>query len=186
VTRYVVLLRGVNVGKARRVPMANLRALLADLGCSDVRTHLNSGNAVVTSDRAERRLATAIEGAVEARLGLTVPVMVRSRDGLAEAIDANPFPDAVTTPSRLLVSFLSGPVDQGRLSAIDEAPIAPDRIAVRGREAYLVYTDGVAGSRLTALDWERRLGVTGTARNWTTVTRLLALADAPAPRSPRS
>lgn len=170
---WVALLRGVNVGGHRRVPMAELRALLQDLGHDDVRTHLQSGNAVFRSPRTDPdALAAELHAGLVARLGVDAAVLVVSADDLAAAVAANPWPDRVDRPKQLHLCVLSGaPPD---VDGLDRW--APDEVAVVGRAAYLWYVEGAGRSRLTLDALERRLGVTGTARNWTTATALVDLA----------
>ncbi len=175
---YVALLRGINVGKNNRVPMATLRELLGGLGYADVRTHLNSGNAVFTvSGRARPdSVAKKIEAALLEETGLTLRVVVRSHDELAAVVEGNPFADVATDPARLLVAFLDAPVPAGRLRDIDAEALAPERFHVAGKEIYLWMPGGIQHSQLPKALSDSRLGVATTARNWNTVTKLLELS----------
>jgi uncharacterized protein (DUF1697 family) len=176
--RKVALLRGVNVGGNNRVPMAHLRELMQELGYEDVRTHLQSGNAVFTAPRTPPpQAAREIENKLERHLGLSIRVLVRTRDELARVVSANPLPEAVSEPSRLLVTFLSAPPDPERLRELDPADFEPDRFGVGEREVYVWCPEGVRTIKLSYAFWEKRFGVVATARNWNTVTRLLALAE---------
>lgn len=179
-TAQILLLRGINVGGHARFPMDRQRELMRGLGYRDVTVHLQTGNIVLadpgtppdeTARRTEERIA--------AELGFPVPVMVRTREELAATVAANPYPRAAAEPKTLHVVFLSGePADTARLDAIDPADHAPDRFQLAGREIYLWCPEGVGRSRLAAKITGIRLpGVTATARNWNTVTKLLALAD---------
>ena len=176
--RQVALLRGINVGKNNRVPMAALRDLLTGLGYTDVRTHLNSGNAVfsVPGRAKPESVGKRIEKSLQDEVGLSLRVVVRSRDDLAAVVAANPFRTVATNPSRLLVSFLSGPVPPGRLRDVDPDAFAPERFEVAAREIYLWLPDGIQNSELVKALTDQRLGVAATARTWNTVTRLLELA----------
>ncbi|MBF5040978.1 DUF1697 domain-containing protein [Aggregicoccus sp. 17bor-14] len=178
--RYVALLRGINVGGHKKVPMAQLRALLEAQGFEDVVTLLQSGNAVFGSKKKlpPARLERQLEEALEAALGFEVEVLVRTRDELAAAIAANPLPGADEDPSRFAVTFLSAAPEPKRLAALDPAAYAPDEFRVVGRELYARFPQGMGRSKLAAVLSSTRLGVTATARNWGTVTKLLALADA--------
>jgi uncharacterized protein (DUF1697 family) len=175
VPTFVALLRGINVGKAKQVAMADLQALLAGLGYADVRTHLRSGNAVFYAAGHEPdALATRIEAALEERFGLEVSVLIRTPADLDAIIAANPFPDAAaTTPAQLHVAFLS----TTPAGTIDPAAYAPDELRIAGREVYAWYPNGMGRSKLTNTTLERHLGVHATMRNWNTVTRLVALAE---------
>jgi uncharacterized protein (DUF1697 family) len=173
-----VLLRGINVGRNKRIAMQDLRAVLAGLGYQDVATLLQSGNAVFTSARRQAgAVAGEIEQGISRELGLSVPCVVRSAAELAAVIAANPFTVKVSEGSRLLVSFLSGPVDRARLAGLDLADFAPDEVHVGDREIYAWLPNGQAGSRIPIDFWDKRLGVVSTARNWNTVTKLMVLAQ---------
>jgi uncharacterized protein (DUF1697 family) len=178
VSRYLALLRGINVGRNVRIAMADLRALLTAMGHTDVSTYLQSGNAFFSSaDSDEDALAAAIEDEITAKLGLSVRVLVRSQADLRRIVDANPLAEVATDPSRLLVTFLSHPPDAAALQAIDAATYAPEVMAVGEREIYVWFPDGVRKAKLNPPFFEKRLGTgsAGTARNWNTVTKLLQL-----------
>ena len=176
-SRQIALLRGVNVGGHNRVPMAHLRELLHDLGYEDVRTHLQSGNAVFTAVGTPPEVAAQeIEGQLARSLGLGVRVLVRTAADLARVVSANPLPDAVAEPSRFLVTFLSAPPDPDLLGELDPADFEPELFGFGERELYVWCPEGVRTLKLSYAFLERRFGVVATARNWNTVTRLLALA----------
>lgn len=167
----VALLRGINVGKAKRVPMAELRALCEELGWTDVRTLLNSGNVVYaggrgTPDTDAKRLAKALESS----FGFEVPVTVLSADEVLAAVAANPFPDA-DDPSRLFVTALTGDAPS-RLMPVADQDHAPEAFALVGRFAYAWCPDGALGGPLwPAVD--RAVGPDGTTRNLRTMERLV-------------
>jgi uncharacterized protein (DUF1697 family) len=170
------LIHGINVGRANRVAMADLRDLLSDLGYGDVRTLLNSGNAVFSAPTtgAEAMIAERIEAALAERLGVRTRVAVISASDLAAVVAGNPLRDQANDSSRLLVAFLACPSDLALIAALAEQDWAPEAIAVGERVAYLWCPNGVAESRLSrALG--QALGDAVTARSWTTVERLLAL-----------
>jgi uncharacterized protein (DUF1697 family) len=173
---HIALLRGINVGKAKRVAMADLRALVEGLGCTDVRTLLNSGNVVLATSKAAG-IAARIEKAMASKLGVTARVTAISADELAKIVRENPLGDVATDPSRLLVAFLADAKDRGKLVALAKQEWKPEAIAVGTRAAYLWMPDGVIASRVAkALD--KSLGDAVTSRNWTTVLKLAALAGA--------
>ncbi|MER0247198.1 DUF1697 domain-containing protein [Streptomyces sp. HSW2009] len=185
-TRYVALLRGINVGRHNRIPMATLRELLEGLGCTAVQTHLQSGNAVFAPPQRGPGTPAAVAGELERviaeRLSLQVPVLVREGADLRRVAAHGPLADPDFDPSRLLVTFLSGPVDRERLAGLDPTAYAPDRFWPGQQEIYVYCPDGVRGSKLRQEFWEKRLGLIGTARNWNTVRKLAALvatADTP-------
>lgn len=167
-----MLLRGVNVGRHRRISMSAFRTVLEGVGCSAVRTYLQSGNAVVDWTGPPDRLAASVAARLQAVAGLSVLVMIRTGSELAAVVEANPFADEAFDPKLLHVAFLTGPPDPDRLAALDHAALLPDRMAVGDRAVYLRYATGSQHSPLAKV----RLGVAATARNWTTVTALRDLA----------
>ncbi|MFD7664144.1 DUF1697 domain-containing protein [Streptomyces sp. NPDC059788] len=179
-SRQVALLRGINVGGNRKFPMARQRELFAALGHEDVTVLLQTGNVVFADPGIPpQETARRIEARIAEDLGFFVPVLVRTRDELAAAVAANPFPQAVAEPKTLHVTFLSEvPADVSPLEALDSDAYAPDRLRLVGRELYLWCPGGIGRSKLAEAVSRARLGVTATARNWNTVTKLLALADA--------
>jgi uncharacterized protein (DUF1697 family) len=157
--------------------MADLREILAGLGYTDVRTHLQSGNAVF--DCPEHRAAAverSIEAALDRRYGRRIGVIVRNRDELASIIANNTLP--TVNPSRLMVIFFRDPYDLSALVRLDPAEFAPERYAAGDREIYLWLPDGVADSRLAKALTQTRPVQDATMRNWNTVTRLRSLLDA--------
>lgn len=176
-TRYVALLRGINVGGRARVPMQTLRELLAAMGGTAIRTHLQSGNAVFTHEDADpQRLAGALQQALADELGLTITCMVRTAEDLRRVVAANPFDMEGVDGSRFLVVFLSGPVPLDRLAAIEQTDHAPDELRAGEREIYAHFPDTIRDSKLAARLTDRGLGMPATNRNWNTVTKLLELA----------
>jgi uncharacterized protein (DUF1697 family) len=164
--RYFAFLRAINVTGRNVLRMDDLRELCTSIGFANVRTLLASGNVVFEAKRkpTEKQIAEAIREAA----GLDIKVMLRNEAELRSAVERNPF-NPVRDPARLLVFFL------------DRAPAGrivysgPETFHVDGREVYVDYVNGVGTSKLTSNLIERSLGVSGTARNWNTVTKLLAL-----------
>ena len=176
--RRIALLRGINLGSRNRVSMPELRAALEEAGLDDVRTYLQSGNVVLTSGAAPDRVARKCEEAITAAFGLEIAVVVRTRDELAEIVRRNPLRRVADDPKRYQVSFLARKLDRKTIGRLEAAVVAGERLVVEGREIYAWHPTGVARSKLWTLLAGRDLGVTATARNWTTVTKLLELADA--------
>ena len=175
--RHIALLRGINLGPARRVAMADLRGLCEDLGYEDVSTYVQSGNVVFTSASRPARLQDELEREIAVRLGVETQVVVRTRDELADVIERDPFGDVVDEPKRYQVSFLSGKPTADAAREIEQLEVAPERVVVSGREIYAWHPEGIQRSKLAKALADKRLGVTATARNWNTVTKLLAMAD---------
>ncbi len=174
-TTTVALLRGINVGKNKRIAMADLRELLADLGYGDVRTLLQSGNAVFTTSAKPAAVERAIEKAISDRLGLDVTVLVRTASELAKVVAANPIPEGTAEGSKYFVAFLSAKPAAATWKHLDPGEFLPEKFAVIGREAYVWCARGLLESRAMGEFSDKRLGVAVTVRNWNTVTKLAAL-----------
>jgi uncharacterized protein (DUF1697 family) len=177
-TRQIALLRGINLGPRRRIAMPELRELLSAAGFADVRTYVQSGNVVLSSDLAPERLEQETERLIAERFGFPVEVVARTRNELADVIHRNPLAEVATEPKRYQVTFLRGPLEPAVVQKLEALDAAPEQLVVSGRELYSWHPAGVGRSRL----WSRLasagwLSTTGTARNWTTVQTLLKLAD---------
>jgi uncharacterized protein (DUF1697 family) len=133
----VALLRGINVGRAKRVSMADLRALFEDLGYGDVRTLLNSGNVVFSGPGAAPGAATRIEAALAQRLGVSARVTVLTAAELATIVAGNALLEVAGDHSRLLVAVLADPADRARLEPLTEQDWAPEALALGARVAYM-------------------------------------------------
>jgi uncharacterized protein (DUF1697 family) len=178
---YIALLRGLNnVGTARRVAMADLRALFEGLGFRHVRTLLNSGNVVFSVPTGGRGDARArIENALASKLELTSPVIILSADEVTAAVRDNPLSGVATNPSHLLVIVPEASSGLGRLQPLLKKRWAPEVLALGDRVAYLWCANGVAKSPLWAAV-DRALERRGTARNIATLTKAVALIEGPA------
>ena len=152
--RYVALLRGINLGPRNRVPMAELRAALEELGYEDVRTLLQSGNVGVTGSRSAKAV----------------------REELEALVKANPLGEVADEPKRLQVWFLTGKPKAAAVKEIEAADIAPEVIAVSGKEIHVWHAGGIQRSPASKVLERADLGAIGTARNWNTVEKLLDLA----------
>jgi uncharacterized protein (DUF1697 family) len=176
--RFVVLLRGINVGGNRPLKMAALRDMLEAAGYSDVRTHLQSGNVVLTARSTAPRVAKDVERRIASEFAVDPEVLVRTRAELGAVVELDPLRDVATDPARYLVTFLSERPDRGVVRGLAEIDLPPERFALHGKELYSWHPDGLQRSRLLRVLTERRLGVRSTSRNWRTVTKLLELAAA--------
>ena len=157
--------------------MPALRELLEEAGFEDVRTYLQSGNVVLTSEATSEEVARKCKREIAKRLGLEIEVVVRTRAELAKVVQRDPLGKVAKDLKRYQVSFLAakpGPDVKPKLAA---AAVEPEQFVVSGREIYAWHPAGIARSKLWALLAGRDLGVTATSRNWTTVTKLLALAE---------
>jgi uncharacterized protein (DUF1697 family) len=175
--RQIVLLRGINLGSRNRIAMPALRELLTGAGYDQVRTYVQSGNVVLESRRTPAAVAKACEELIAAELGLDIAVVVRTRDELAEVVRRDPLGDVAANPKRYQVSFLESEPDAKALEKVSALAVDGERIEAIGREIYAWHPDGVARSQLWAGLAGKGLGMKATARNWTTVTTLLQMAD---------
>jgi len=176
-TRQIALLRGINVGRAKRVAMADLRALFESLGYREVRTLLNSGNVVFTpSGKSAAATGARIEKALVSELDLVSRVFVLDAAELAAAIAENPLGKIAHDPSRLLLAVTATVADHAKLGPLAKQVWKPDALAVGKRVAYLWCADGLIASKLVQAA-NRALGDAVTMRNWATMNKLLALAQ---------
>ncbi len=185
---HVALLRGINVGGQSRVAMSDLREIVASLGHDDVATYIQSGNVVFSSPSADvTRLADDLEEAISGRLGLRPAVVVLTRDDLAAAIAANPYPDAAS-PKMLHAVFRRDEMNDEQVAAVAAAQQrardkgSADEATVIGRTLYLHTPGGLGRSELAAQLTRASQAMSprggGTARNWATVTKLMSMLDA--------
>jgi uncharacterized protein (DUF1697 family) len=174
-TTYIALLRGVNLAGNNMVAMADLRALVARAGFSDVKTLLQSGNLVFCGARqATAKLERQLEAALEKRLGLNVEIHVRTADEWTAVIAANPFgAEAKKDPGHLLVTCFKAPLDKANVAALQAAITGPEILHADGRHLYMVFPDGVGNSKANRII-DKKLAARGTARNWNTVLKLAA------------
>lgn len=177
--RLVVLLRGINLGRSRRVAMADLRALLEELGYEDVRTHLQSGNAVVTTGDRPAAVATAVEAGMAERFGMDVGTVVRTAERLEAIVAADPLGEVAGDPARRMVIFLPAAPDRTALRDLAEEDFGDERFEASGLEVYAWCPGGIGRSRLMAALGDAMLTPGGTARNWRTVSRLAEMAVEP-------
>ena len=170
--RQVALIRGINVGRAKRVAMADLRALVESLGYGEVRTLLNSGNVVYTADGTSPHQAAArIEDGLARQIGVPARVIALSAREMDEVVAQNTLRDDVTDPSRMMVAVLADPAARAKLDPLLAQDWSPDRLALGTRAAYLWCPNGILESKLmTAVG--KALGDAVTTRNWTTVLKV--------------
>ncbi|MEO6065124.1 MAG: DUF1697 domain-containing protein [Lysobacterales bacterium] len=174
-TRYVALFRGINVGRAKRVAMADLRALLGDLGYSGATTLLNSGNAVFDAGAAQRGdHAQRIRSAVAERLGVDAAVIVKSAAEWKQVMSGNPFAAIASDPSRLLVAVTRTAEELAVARKLAAVEWGDDRIHVGAAAAYVWCAGGILASE-AAMSLMKALGQTVTTRNWATAVKIDAL-----------
>lgn len=176
-TRRVALLKGVNVGGNRKLPMADLKNLVEDLGFGDVKTLLASGNVVFDAPGAAADLEAKLEAALE-KHGLKTDILIRDHADLAGIVADNPFADAATDhPSHLMVHFHRDPFPAGLIERIPELYDGPERLHAIGRTLYVDFPRDIGHSKLPQAMAKAKFPKLNTARNWNTVTKLLAMLE---------
>jgi uncharacterized protein (DUF1697 family) len=178
VTTWVVLLRGVNVGGANRLPMKDLRELVTSLGHSDVVTYIQSGNLVLTSATKNRQtIANEICYGIKSSFGLGVTAMLRTPAELTASVATNPFfAEAEVDAARVHMMFLSDVPKRQFADQLEPERFTPDRFELVGSELFLHYPNGAGRSKMNLDYFEKRLQVRGTSRNLKTVAKLIELA----------
>lgn len=177
--KYAALLRGVNVGGNKLVKMEQLRALCESLNLRGARTLLQSGNVVFRSEEKNReRLARRIEGGIKKKFWFEARVVVRSSADLRRVIQKNPFTIGKSrNPSLLQIMFLDARPEACAFADLRSSHKGPEEMHLAGEELYIYYLNGAGKSKLTNDYIQRKLQVTGTARNWNTVEKLFQLAE---------
>jgi uncharacterized protein (DUF1697 family) len=173
------MLRGINVGGARRIPMAQLRERLTGAGYVNVVTHGQSGNVVLDATDTPPGLAAEVGGLIAREFGFEVPVTVRSHVELWAVVAHDPIPGGAEDPKRYQVTFLSRPPTTAALDRLRGLTRERERFAVDGRELYSYHPDGIARSMLAARLTHSEVGASATVRNWTTLLRLTQLSMSP-------
>jgi uncharacterized protein (DUF1697 family) len=175
-TVYVALLRGVNVGGSHSLPMQGLRNLLTRVGCEDVQTYVQSGNAVFRSTQDAKTIRSDIRAAINEQFGFAPKVCLLTIEDYQSIVAANPYPEAEDTPKYLHVWFLIGAVDSPDLDTLESSKSPAERFELSDNAFYLHAPDGIGRSKLAA-KVDKCLGVETTARSWRTVTKISALAE---------
>jgi uncharacterized protein (DUF1697 family) len=171
----IALLRGINVGRAKRVPMAELRDVLESLGCSEVRTLLNTGNAVFQSPGGStRELAATVEQAIQHWFGFPVPTLVHTAREFNSIISDNPLPQAVRDPSQFLVAFVVSKAQLAKARPLLKETWSPESFAIGDKAAYLWCASGIRETRLLQA-FGKVTESSITTRNWATVLKIQAV-----------
>ena len=176
-TAFVALLRAVNVGGTGIIKMADLRAICEGIGFRNVKTLLQSGNVVFDAKGSDKAVAKKLADAIDASHGFRPAIIVRTADEIADAMKRNPFrAEEKSDPSHVLIAFMAETPTSGARHRIAAIKVGTERLHLGGRELYVHYASGQGKSKVTNAVLERALGVSGTARNWNTVGKLLTLA----------
>jgi uncharacterized protein (DUF1697 family) len=174
----ISMLRGVNVGGHNKIKMDALRALYESLKLESPRTYVQSGNVIFrTKEKNSLVLAKKIQAAIERTFGFRPEVILRTADELRAAIAASPFAGRNLEPGKTLVTFLAGdagPEAHDKLLLLKDYP---EELHLRGRELHIYFPNGMGQSKLPWSKIEKLLATPGTARNWNSVTKMLAMAE---------
>ena len=179
---FIALLRAVNVGGTGKIAMADLRALLTDLGYRNAETYIQSGNAVFDANGNTENITRDLASALEKHMGAQVGVIIRTNDDLSKVIAENPFAaEAAADGARVHACFLAGPAPDGARTVLDgivaKYPARRDRFHLTGHTLYLHLPEGAADTKFSGKPLDRALGVIATARNWNTVLKLHAMSS---------
>jgi uncharacterized protein (DUF1697 family) len=174
VTSYAAFLRGINLGPTNKVAMPKLREIAEGLGWTDVGTYINSGNLIFTADESAATCERKLHAALQAELGKSIDVTVRTREQLAEIVAGNPFPDG--RPNQVNVAFLMKELPAAAEKAMTELATDSEPFVIRKREIYVHYQNGMGRSKL-AEKFASVIKVSATTRNVGTVAKVLALFD---------
>lgn len=170
-TRYIVLLRGINVSGKNKLPMQDLRKMLSDLGYQNVQTYIQSGNIILDSEKKKNNIEKEIKEEIKLRFKYDVPVIARTIDGIQKAIQRNPYP--MENEKVIAVIFLSEPVT---ITNIEINKAEEDQFTILEDVIYIYCPSGFGRSKLTINVFEKKLNVSATSRNWRTTNKLLELA----------
>jgi uncharacterized protein (DUF1697 family) len=176
-TTYIALFRGINVGGKNKLPMKDLVATLENIGCREVATYIQSGNAVFQSEEQDALLLSeTIEAAIKERHGFEPRVLLLASEEMERAMRSNPFPEAESEPKTLHLYFLAAPPENPDLDALEGIKGDRERFVLGDGVFYLHAPDGIGRSKLAA-SIEKLLGVPVTARNWRTVRKVMEMAQ---------
>jgi uncharacterized protein (DUF1697 family) len=175
----ISMLRGVNLGPHNRIKMDALRAVYTSVKLEDPRTYVQSGNVIFkTKEKNTPQLANKIQGAIQKKFGCCPDVILRTTDELRKAIAGSPFADRPNLePGKILVTFLDAEPPREAAATLAKFKDYPEELHLKGRELYIYFPNGAGRSKLPWSSVERFLKVTGTARNWNSVTSMLKMAE---------
>lgn len=174
---YIALFRGINVGGHNKLPMKELRALLASLGHQNVDSYIQTGNVIFQTEKSDKKkIAGDISTGVENKYGFKPNVLLLELEELEKAITSNPFPDAVEQPKSLHLMFLAAPPSHPDLESLVEIKKDSERFELKDKVFYLHTPDGFGRSKLAGKT-EKALGVSMTGRNWRTIQKIAEMAE---------
>ncbi len=177
-TKYIAILRGINVGGKRKILMADLKELFSEIGFADIQTYIQSGNVIFNTKRKDDNieLANKIEQSIAKNYDFKVPVIVRNVEELNEAISNNPFFEK-NDIERLHLTFLKEVPETEKLDKIKTYDYSPDKFEIKDKNVFVYCSGKYSDSKLTNKFFESKLKVLATTRNWKTVLKLLELLN---------
>ena len=173
--KFVILLRGVNVGGKNKLPMADLRTALTSQGLENVSTYIASGNVFADSSLGSVELAAVVRSAILDSFGLQIAVLVRTHDELVSVAERNPF-DHITDHAKLAISFLESEPNPFDITALRTANPEPEQFVIDGTTMYAYYPNGLGQTKLTPTLIDRKLKTVSTTRNLNTLRKLIELS----------
>jgi uncharacterized protein (DUF1697 family) len=173
--RYVILLRGVNVGGNNKLPMADLRTALTNQGLEKVSTYIASGNVFADSSLGPAEVASLVRSVIDDSFGLQIPVLVRTHAELVSVAERNPF-EHVTDSSKLAITFLETEPASESVTALLTANPEPEQFVIDGTTMYAYYPNGFGITKLTSTLIDRKLKTISTTRNLNTLLKLIELS----------
>jgi uncharacterized protein (DUF1697 family) len=177
-SRYVALLRGVNVGGKNKLPMKELVAIFAEAGCSEPRNYIQSGNVIFNSTASlAKRVPGIVEGQVEQRFGFRTRMVIRTLEQLRHVANNNPFLLKGSDDALLSVMFLADSPDPATIARLDPDRSPPDTYVVQEDAIFMCTPNGLAKTKLTNAYFDSKLRTVGTSRNWRTVLKLLEMME---------
>jgi uncharacterized protein (DUF1697 family) len=177
-TTYVVLLRGINLGKNKRIKMGDLRDALTAVGLENAQTLIQSGNVVVDSNADKAALVDIVETTIESTFGFRSTVIARTAAEFRSLLADHPFTSEQIEDSRFVhVEFCRDKPDRDGFDALQEGHEGPEELKLVGRELYVYYPEGSGRSKLTNSVFEKHLGTPTTSRNWNTIEKIAAILD---------
>lgn len=176
---YIAMLRGINVSGQKKVPMAELKALVEGLTYQNVRTYIQSGNVLFEYKEADPLiLSKQLQEKIADVFGFEVPVIIRTPEEMQTVIKANPFIKAhETEPEKIYLTFLAETPDKEHIAKLQELRYEPEQFVLSGKEIYLYVPEGYGNAKLNNNLFENKLKVKATTRNWKTVNELVRLAE---------
>ena len=172
-TKFVAILRGINVGGRRKLPMSDLKELFQNLGYFEVKTYIQSGNVIFSAEAEEKEIEKAVENAIFEAFNFEVPVICRSAEEFKQSASKNPFfEDAAVEIERLHLTFLKELPEQTKVEKLKEYNFYPDEFLVSEKDIYIYCSGKYSDSKLSNSFFENKLKVPATTRNWKTVLKL--------------